>query len=145
MSKREVIIDFDDPDDRSRFVSRAKQLRGRWRISAKRWRPRHSDAQRGWYFGRIVREFYQWLRDQGHDNLTFDDAHDLLKLKCLGVSVRDPETGEAFRVPGSIKPTQTVEFSEYCERCRAWLDEFCDIQVPDPDPEWKKAEAKKND
>jgi len=134
----ERIVNFNDPDDRRRVLDGIRNLTGRWRISAKRWRPRHSEAQRRWYFGRIVGDFHDWLIDQGNDHLTRDDAHDMLKLKCLGVEVADPETGESCRVPGSIRPTETVEFSDYCERCRAWLAEFCDIQVPDPDPAWRE-------
>ncbi len=135
----EQIIDFDDRDQKRRFLTLAGALQGPQEVTIKPWKPRRSNRANSFYFAVVVAALRQFLAEQG-DNYSVDECHDLLKTRCLGtVKVFNRKTGEfiAEKSLGSAM-LDTSEFSAYVERCIAWLADF-GIEVPSPEMVGMKA------
>lgn len=134
MPKQVFIADFDRPDERRKALACVGALSGRHRIELTPYRARRSDPQNRWYWGCIVSAFYAFLHEQDYNINHPEQAHELIKAKFLTVDVASKTTGEviAQRVRSTTE-LSTAEFSDYCERTRAWLLDFFGIVVPDPD------------
>jgi hypothetical protein len=89
--------------------------------------------QNAYYFAAICAPFRDWLREHYGDNaITTEQAHDMLKVKIMGLDERPIEgTGETIAIIPRSKTLSVEEFSEYIEKCAAWLVSFCNI-VPVP-------------
>lgn len=132
MARQERIINFDDPKARAKVANGIQRMRGRWRLTFVRYRPRRSDRQNAYYWPCFVQPFADWLRDHGH-HANEQMAHEMLKAKFLKRDVIDHETGEVIgEVVQSTTALDTSEFNIYLDQCAQFLAEFCDIVVPEP-------------
>lgn len=61
----------------------------------------------------------------GHDP---EQIHELLKARF------SPRWyfADSFSVPNSSTRLDTIEFTEYTEKCRLWANEFLGLQIPLP-------------
>lgn len=140
MSKQERIIDFNDPRQRVKVANGIQKMRGRWRLTLVKYRPRRSDRQNRFYWPVMVEPFTEWLRDQGHE-ADQQMAHELLKSRYLSRPVVNHDTGEQVGTyVESTTKLDTSEFNQYLDQCAAFLAEFCNIVVPEPD-EYREKEA----
>jgi hypothetical protein len=65
-----------------------------------------------------------------HGELTNDQAHEMLKVKILGLQEHRIEgTNETIKIIPRSKTLNTAEFDEYVEKAIAWLREFPGIEV----------------
>jgi hypothetical protein len=134
-----AIVDFTEDPEGSRatvrkLIETARELEGQWDLRLEPKRRIRTNQQNKWYWSCIVDPFYDFLAAQDYDVTKPNDAHEILAEKFLRVPiVVDQETQEAvgWRTR-STKELTTVEFSEYCERCRAWLADFFHIDTQDP-------------
>jgi hypothetical protein len=126
----DIIADMSDRAIKSKVMAQVGAFQGEWRIEAKRYRPRRTDRQNRYYWPCFVNAFGEYLREQGND-LSNDQAHEILKAKFLRVAVVDQQTGERFVFVRSTTTLNTVEFNEYLDKCAATLAEI-GITVPDP-------------
>lgn len=128
-----TIIDCDVPDNKRRLMSQIGTLSGLYRVDMEPARNVRSNRQNAYYWAAIVSAFAQFLTEQDYDITGPDEAHEFLKARFLAVTVTCRTTGEVIgRRVRSTTELDTAQFSEYCERCRAWLAEFFHIVVPDP-------------
>lgn len=140
MAAGERILDLDDKRIKCDLAAEIMGLRGKYRVSIRKWFRGRTLPQNDWYHGFIVPAYQEaQLRVHG-EVLTHDEAHDELRSAFLTVEkVRiNQETGQ-ITVSSRVRSTtelDTKEMSEYCELCRDMLadDPFYEI-VPDPDPE----------
>src|SRR5688572_22988594 len=119
-------LNMDDIQTRQRFIRYAGSRKGWWKIAMKRTRPQRSQNQNAWYFAEIVQSLVDWMWRENREVITKDDAHDYLASRFLGVDVK---VAGAFSIP-CRKPTHTLgtaEFSDYCEKCRAFLLDYCNV------------------
>lgn len=89
--------------------------------------------------------FAHWLRENyGDESITLEDAHDVLKRQILGVRTKTlGDGGECIEIPASTRVLDKVEFSDYLEKCAAWLAEFCGIVVLSSDLYWESKDQPK--
>lgn len=127
-----AVVDCDNAALRARLGAYVERLRGRQRIEIVRYRPRRSDRQNAYYWPCIVEPFAQWLSEHWGENFTADDAHAILKGRLLVREFVDPATGELFSRVGSTADLTTLEFSQYVDRAKQLLLEYCEIAVPPP-------------
>lgn len=122
-----LIIDLSEPTQKRMLLDSLRSRDGVWRIDVYRFRLRRSDAQNALLWAGINQPFADFLREQG-DNYTAADAHEILKFKFLRESIVNKSTGEVIgeRVR-STATLNTTEFSEYIEKCVAWLAEMFGI------------------
>lgn len=126
----EIIIDFDNPRERQLLLEQIRSLHGMHRICVLQYRPRRSDRQNRFYWPCFVQPLHDYLRAQGWEG-TEDDAHELMKAKFLRASYVDTNTGESFEYVRSSASLTVEEFTDYLERCAAWLAEMFGIVVPE--------------
>lgn len=123
------------PDNRQRLQRQIGSLEGSYRIEISPTRPTRSVKQNAFYWGVIIASLWEWLRDQDWTIGSDEAAHEMLKARFLATTIINKRTGEVIgrRVRSTTELT-TEEFSDYVERCRMFLSEWCNIVVPDPDP-----------
>lgn len=134
MPKESSLCNLDNATEKRALLVRIGALRGPWRVELTHYRARRSDRQNRWYWPCVVTAFAQYLTEQDFEITTKEQAHEVLKAKFVTVDVINKSTGEILgqRVRSTTE-LSTAEFSDYCERCRAWLLEFFGIVVPDPE------------
>ena len=133
MTQHERIIDFDVPQERIRVASGINKLRGKWRLSMCRYRPRRSDRQNAWYWGCILPALREAITEAAGEPVTVDQVHEWAKGRFLGKPFVDKATGEVIdAVPGSSADLNTDEFSQFCEQIRKFASEMFDLNIPDP-------------
>lgn len=142
---REIIkqlVNMDNADNKRRVIGSVGALSGWYEVELKPRRDTRSLRQNGWYWSCICPALAQFLEDQDYECCSVDFCHALLKAKFLSREVCDPRTGEVLaRAAGSTANLTTEQFSVYCERCRAWLADFFNIYVPDPESDAERRTA----
>ena len=101
-------------------------------ITIERKRKKHSDMQRGYYFGVIVSMVRNAIFESWGDKLDSNEVHEILKLNCNWIERPNKETGEFIRIAQSIKQHTTTEQEEFHEDCRKWAKEWFNIDIPLP-------------
>lgn len=124
-----------------------KQKKTYIKITAERQYKQRTNPENRYYWGVII----SITADYIHENFLFDYEHEetgetihpdldqtremlheLMKMKFLCVKIVNQETGEEEYVPRSTSKLKTVEFEQYAERCRVWINEFFGLNIPLP-------------
>lgn len=126
--------------DRAELLRRLRALKpGPGMLRIQRKRPPHSDPQRGYYFGVIVKRF------AARTGYTIDEMHEVLKAYNLdkqdAAEGRNGRLVDGLVIGGSIADDKldTGQMHAYIERCREWGIVQLEEPVPDPDPDYKQA------
>jgi hypothetical protein len=101
-------------------------------ITIERKRKKHSDLQRGYYFGVIVALVKEAIFISWGDKLDSNEVHEILKTNCNWIERPNKQTGEFIRIAGSIKQHTTSEQEDYHTECRQWAKEWFNIDIPLP-------------
>ena len=104
---------------------------------------KRSTAQNAYYWPVIVEYVMEALIDAGYrrEALDHETVHDYLKDKFLRFMKRriyNRETGKYIVTKPTTTTMTTWEFMDYMEAIVIWAAEFLNIQIPDPDKEWKE-------
>lgn len=89
-------------------------------------------GQNGYYHTVIVQSFIDGAWEQNREMYDHDRAHEQLKANCNYSDVVDEKTGSIRRVILSTANLTTVQFEEYLDRCRAFIQEWFGIDCPLP-------------
>jgi hypothetical protein len=86
-----------------------------------------SQGQNRYYWGVVIHEV---AKHTGHDP---EQIHELLK-QMFSPKWHYPNGGslETLGIPTSTTRLDTLEFTEYTEKCRIWANEFLGLQIPLP-------------
>lgn len=138
-----LTLDCSDAEKKARavreFAAFVGKATGVYEFDGEPKKNTRSLQQNKWYWGVIVQLFYEFLRDQDYEITSPDAAHGFIAAKLLREELINPATGEVIgRRIRSTTELSTAEFSDYCERARAWLADFFGIVCPDPDPAWSR-------
>ena len=101
-------------------------------ITIERQRKKHSDIQRGYYFGVIVSLIREAIFNEWGERMDSNEVHELLKTNCNWKEKTNKNTGEIIKVAGSIKQHTTSEQEDFHEDCRRWALEWFNIIIPLP-------------
>lgn len=119
--------------NRPKFDQAISQLgRGKYTpviISVKRKYRQRTNPENAYYWGVVVFIARQCLQDVWGQELSDEETHYTLKFYCNAEEHINESTGEIFRVPKSTRTLTTVEFEEYLDRCRAWIEEMFSTPV----------------
>lgn len=140
------LVNMDNADNKRRVISSVGALSGWYEVELKPKRDRRSLQQNKWYHSCIVPALASFLADQDYECCSEAFAHAVLKAKFLTKEFIDHRTGEVVaRAVGSTTRLDSDQFSRYCEKCRAWLADFFNIYVPDPetDPTKRNSERRR--
>ena len=131
MNKDSILINFSDRAVKQRVMSEIGRLTGLYEMTLKpRARTRSLD-QNAYYWAAVVEPFTRWLQETyGDSKIDKEQAHEMLKAKILGMTTKSlPGTEETLPFIPRSRTLTVAEFSEYIEKCAAWLAEFCEIIV----------------
>lgn len=99
-----------------------------------------SHPQNAYYWGVVIEEFQAGYHDTTGEAISNADTHELLKHECNYKEVINQSTGAILRHGISTANLSTGEFTEYLERCRAFIKEYFNRNVPEPNEqttEWQ--------
>jgi hypothetical protein len=131
-------IDMTDAGRKRDLIRCIGCMSGPYQVDLHPTRPRRSNQQNRWYWSCIVDLLSKYLSDQDYDLTDAEAAHEVLRGRFLASTLRDPKNGEPIgRYVRSTTSLTTEEFSDYCERCRAWMADMFGIITEDPDPAWR--------
>lgn len=86
-------------------------------------------GQNGYYFGVVIYEFQEGYFDAYGELCTKEKAHAILKQECNFKEIINQNTGEIRREPKSTADLTTVQFEEYLQRCRDFIQEWFNRKV----------------
>jgi hypothetical protein len=118
------------------YLNQAKN--GSYMIEVKKIRNQRSNDQNGWLWGCIYPLLLEALIDEGWEFIGVEQVHEFFKAQFTADKVINKHTGEIVEFPGSTATMDTVTFSSYCEKLREYALEYLNIEIPDPDPNWKQ-------
>lgn len=131
MNKDSILINLSDPAVKRQMMTEIGRLTGLYEYYLKPRKRTRSLDQNAYYFAAVVTPFRDWLRENyGDSQISTDEAHEMLKVKILGLKEKlIPNRQESITIFPRSKYMTVEEFSEYIEKCAAWLAEFCEIIV----------------
>lgn len=115
---------------------------GTYTIEVKKVRKPRSLDQNGWLFGCIYPMLLEALLNEGWEFTDVDQVHEFFKSQMTADKVVNKHTGEIIEFPGSTASMDTLTFSTYCEKLRDYAIEYLNLEIPDPYPNWRKANEK---
>jgi hypothetical protein len=118
--------------NKDRLLEWARQYPGKnLIIKFERKGSKRSDPQNRYYWGIVIKEIALRLRELGHQWISDEDVHDMMKLKFNCEQVPS-ENGELMELPKSTTELTKTQFNEYVENVRVWAAEFLGLCIPDP-------------
>jgi hypothetical protein len=124
---------------RQKFDEGIKTMAGcRVMVNVRKLYNKRSINQNAYYWGVVVLIARQAINEQWGfvDNepgsVDSDQVHEILKTECNFKNIASRETGVILKVGMTTKELTTVEFEEYLERCRRWIQEYLVAYVPLP-------------
>lgn len=129
--KDSLIVNLSDREVKRKLMSEIGRLSGPYEILIRQVKRTRSLDANAYYFATVCTPFRDWLREiYGDNGFTAEQAHEMLKVKILGLDERKIEgTDESIAIIPRSKTLSVEEFSEYIEKCIAWLASFCNIVV----------------
>jgi hypothetical protein len=96
----------------------------RLKVTIAKYKRQRSRRQNAYYWGVIVEHVFDMFVEYGND-VTKEDVHQYLK-EHIGKLFKEIEGpgGEIKTIIRSSTELSTIEWEDYCERCRAWSAEL---------------------
>jgi len=92
-----------------------------------------TSPQNRYYWGVVVKAYAMGASESSGKPISRLQAHEAMKLEFNPIEIINEKTGEVKTLPGSTRTLSTVEFSEYTENCRNFIQEWFNIETPDPE------------
>ena len=127
-------------DLKSLYAWFKQALDGLYQVEVRRVRKPRTNDQNGWLWGCIYPMLLDALLDAGWEFVSVEQVHEFFKARMTLDKVVNKETGEIVEFPSSTATMDTVTFSTYCERLRAYAREYLNVEIPDPDKYWRLRE-----
>lgn len=113
-------INFAEPVGMAELLTLVRPLKGKYRIVLTKFAAKRTLAQNRLLWAAINGPVARHLRELGMD-VTDQDVHDWLKQQFARKPVFHPETGELLFEKATSRDMEVAEFSEYVERCVAFV------------------------
>jgi hypothetical protein len=129
--KDTLLVNMSDAAAKRELMIQIGRLSGLYEVYIKPRKRTRSLNQNSYYWAAVVQPFTDWLRENyGDSKIDKEQAHEMLKVKVLGLEQKEiPGKSESVTIIPRSKTLTVEEFSEYIEKCAAWLAEFCEIVV----------------
>lgn len=101
-------------------------------ISVQRAQNKRSLEQNAYYFKVIVPCLQKAVYDMWGDDISKEEAHEILKGRFSKIERVHVATGEIISIPVSTTTNGTMDQEDYHTKCRAWIEENFGIRVPLP-------------
>tara|TARA_Y100000310_G_scaffold341856_1_gene442479 strand:+ start:2030 stop:2491 length:462 start_codon:yes stop_codon:yes gene_type:complete len=94
---------------------------------------KRTTEQNSYYWGALIAPIKQGLKDLWGEEVSLQETHDLLRNRFCSSERWNDKTAEYIKIPKSTTELSTVEFSEYCEKCRLFALEELSIDIEEYD------------
>lgn len=134
-------FNFQDEKEKIRAETYLNKLRSTPTIKMveiKAKRKKRTDDQNEWLWGCIYPMLLYALINEGWEYTNVEQVHEFFKQRFTADEVVNTHTGEVITFPSSTASMDTVTFSSYCELLRTYALEYLDLEIPDPDKNWKE-------
>lgn len=141
----EGLFDLSDRDSKRRLLTAIGAAQGWHEVELKPRRPTRSLKQNNYFHGVVLMGFVDYQNAQEVKRTTAKKAKEFFRKMFLAEDMIDANTGEILGETFlSTADLSTVEFMDFVERCRVWMETTIGVIVPDPDPEyWQHREEAK--
>lgn len=112
---------------------------GEYLFAVKKVRKPRSLDQNGWLWGCIYPMLLDGLIDAGWEFTDTEQVHEFFKSQFTSDRVINKHTGEIIEFPSGTSKMDTVIFSTYCEKLREYALEYLNIDIPEPDKDYRNA------
>lgn len=112
---------------------------GKYQFTIKKVRKPRTLDQNAWLWGCIYPMMLDGLIDAGWEFTDIEQVHEFFKSQFTVDKVINKYTGEIIEFPSSTSKMDTVVFTTYCEKLREYSNEYLNIDIPDPNKEWRNA------
>lgn len=110
---------------------------GQYLFNVKKVRKPRSLDQNGWLWGCIYPMLLDGLIDAGWEFTDTEQVHEFFKSQFTADKVVNKHTAEIIEFPSSTSRMDTVVFSSYCEKLRDYALEYLNLDIPEPDKDWR--------
>lgn len=111
---------------------------GRYDWTIERHKRKASHEQFKWLYGSIYPLTLIALNDAGYEFTTIEEIDLFWKSLFASKDLLIRETGEIKKIPLSKSEFVTIDHMAYCSNIRDYCQEYLNIFIPDPDPNWKE-------
>ena len=101
-------------------------------ITMKKQSQYRSNQQNGYYFGVIIPMTITAVEDEWGEIWNSEEAHEMFKTMFLYNEKVNDKTGEIVKTPKSSTENSTKDQEVYHEKCRQFLKEWFNVDVPLP-------------
>lgn len=101
-------------------------------VTVKKLYRKRSNPQNAYYWGVVINEFCLGFNDTQGEDCEPEDAHYFLKQQFNYKEIYDKKTGEVLKIGKTTTNSTTIEFEEYLESCRRFIQEWFGRTVPLP-------------
>ena len=91
-----------------------------------------SNPQNRYYWGVVIKAFVQGVYDTHGEKISIQEAHDSLK-EMFNFKEIVSDHGEIRKLVKTTRKLNTSQFNEYIENCRRFIQEWFNIETPDPE------------
>lgn len=142
MAEIEIIKENGYFDLRTMYAFMRGAKDGVYSVTVKRQHKQRSNPQNAWLWGSVYPMLLEGLLDAGWDDITsVEDVHAFFKSMFSMHKVVNYSTGEIVEIPTSTAIMDTVTFNAYVEQIRRYAREYLNMEIPDPDPNWRAYES----
>lgn len=142
MAEIEIIKENGYFDLRTMYAVMRCAKDGVYSVTVKRQHKQRSNPQNAWLWGSVYPMLLDGLLDAGWDDITsVEDVHAFFKSMFSMHKVVNYSTGEIVEIPTSTAIMDTVTFNAYVEQIRRYAREYLNMEIPDPDPNWRAYES----
>jgi len=111
---------------------------GHYKLPVEKCHRKASTKQFGYLYSVVYPLMLEALQQTGMDAFkTVDDVDMWCKWKWANTDVLDFELGCSIKLPMSKSQFKTVDEMAYCNKIREWCIDKLDLEIPDPDVNWK--------
>lgn len=100
-------------------------------IEVSRYYKKHSDKQRGFYFGNFLQAQIDCFKEFWGETYTKEQIHDFNKINFWGTE-KMLDSGEIIKMPGTSSDKSTIEYEEVLEKIREWHRITFEFELPYP-------------
>ena len=95
--------------------------------------------QNDWLWGCVYPILLDGLLDAGWEFTSVEQVHEFFKKQMAQDKVVNYSTGEIVEIPRSTATMDTQQFSMYVDALRAYVEEFLNVTIPEPNKNWRAA------
>ncbi len=117
---------------------------GKYLFTVKKVRKPRSLDQNGWLWGCIYPMLLDGLIDAGWEFTDTEQVHEFFKSQFTVDKVVNKHTGEIIEFPAGTSQMDTVVFATYCEKLRDYALEYLNLDIPEPNKDWRNVNAINN-